>query len=103
MDYLVVITTCGSQDEAENLASQIIKSKLAACVQLSNITSYYIWDGEVNNDPEVKLLIKTRKALYDQLEAMIKNLHSYDVPEIIALPVLSGLKDYLDWIDEVTE
>jgi periplasmic divalent cation tolerance protein len=102
MSYYVVITTCGNRDEAERLASQIIEKKLAACVQLSSITSYYIWEGEVNNDPEIKLLIKTRKELYDQLEKLIKDNHSYDVPEIIALPVQSGSKDYLDWIEEVT-
>jgi len=97
-----VITTCGSRDEAERLASLILGKKLAACVQLSSITSYYIWEGEVNNDPETKILIKTRKELYDQLEKLIKDNHSYDVPEIVALPVQSGLKDYLDWIEEVT-
>lgn len=102
MDYAVVITTCGSREEAEKLAARIVDRKLAACVQLSSITSYYTWEGEVNNDPETKLLIKTRKDLYDRLESFIKENHSYDVPEIISLPVQSGSKAYLDWIDEVT-
>ena len=102
MSYCVVITTCGSSEEGEKLASQLVESKLAACVQLSSITSYYRWEGKVNRDPEYKLLIKTRKALYDQVENFIKENHSYDVPEIIELPIQSGSKEYLSWIDEVT-
>jgi periplasmic divalent cation tolerance protein len=102
MSYCVVITTCGSNEEGEKLASQIVEAKLAACVQLSSITSYYTWEGKVNRDPECKLVIKTRKALYDQVESFIKEHHSYDVPEIIELPIHSGSKEYLSWIDEVT-
>jgi len=102
MSYCVVITTCGSSEEGEKLASQLVESKLAACVQLSSITSYYRWEGKVNRDPEYKLVIKTRKALYDQLANFIKENHSYDVPEIIELPIQSGSKEYLSWIDEVT-
>jgi len=102
MSYCVVITTCGSSEEGEKLASQLVESKLAACVQLSSITSYYRWEGKVNRDPEYKLVIKTRKALYDQLANFIKENHSYDIPEIIELPIQSGSKEYLSWIDEVT-
>ena len=102
MSYCVVITTCGSSEEGEKLASQLVESKLAACVQLSSIISYYTWEGKVNRDPECKLVIKTRKALYDQVENFIKEHHSYDVPEIIELPIQSGSKEYLTWIDEVT-
>jgi len=102
MSYCVVITTCGSNEEGEKLASQIVEAKLAACVQLSSITSYYTWEGKVNRDPECKLVIKTRKALYNQVESFIKEHHSYDVPEIIELPIHSGSKEYLSWIDEVT-
>jgi periplasmic divalent cation tolerance protein len=102
MSYCVVITTCGSNEEGEKLASQIVEAKLAACVQLSSITSYYTWEGKVNRDPECKLVIKTRKALYDQVESFIKEHHSYDAPEIIELPIHSGSKEYLSWIDEVT-
>lgn len=102
MSYCMVITTCGSTDEGEKLASQIVENKLAACVQLSSITSYYTWEGKVNRDPECKLVIKTRKALYGQVEDFIKEHHSYDVPEIIELPIQSGSEEYLGWIDEVT-
>jgi len=101
-DYCLVVSTCGSRDEAEKLAASILEEKLAACIQLSNIQSYYFWDGKVNNDPEVLLFIKTRSALYDALESHIKAHHAYDVPEIIRLPIDGGLPAYLGWIDEVT-
>jgi len=103
MSYCVVITTCGSTEEGEKLASEIVAGKLAACVQLSSITSYYTWEGKINRDPECKLVIKTRKALYDQLERFIKEHHRYNVPEIIELPIQAGSKEYLAWIDEVTQ
>lgn len=103
MSYCVVITTCASREEGENLASQIIASKLAACVQLSSITSYYTWEGKTNRDQECKLVIKTRKALFGPLERFIKEHHSYDVPEIIELPIHAGSKEYLAWIEEVTQ
>jgi periplasmic divalent cation tolerance protein len=102
MGYCVVITTCGSNEEGEKLASLIVENRLAACVQISGITSYYTWEGELNRDPECKLTIKTRKGIYDQLEKFIKKHHSYDVPEIIQVPIQAGSKQYLDWIDEVT-
>ncbi|NTW48507.1 MAG: divalent-cation tolerance protein CutA [Chlorobiales bacterium] len=103
MSYSVVITTCASQEDAESLASKIIENKLAACVQLSNIQSYYVWNDAASNELEVKLSIKTRHDLYGKLEAFIRKNHSYQVPEIIELPIQSGSKAYLDWIDEVTE
>lgn len=101
-DRCLVITTCGNQEEAEQLAGSIIETKLAACIQLSDIRSYYFWDGKVNNDPEVLLFIKTRNDLYPDLEAHIQTHHSYEVPEIIRLPIDGGLPAYLGWIGEVT-
>ncbi len=103
MGYCVVITTCGNREEAEKLADLIIENQLAACVQLSSITSYYTWDGQMNKDSEIRILIKTRTQLYDELEKFIKENHSYDVPEIIEIPIQSGSKEYLSWIDEVTK
>lgn len=102
MSYSVVVTTCASQEDAEALASKIIENKLAACVQLSNIQSYYVWNDAVSNDLEVKLSIKTRHELYDELEAFIKKNHSYQVPEIIEIPIQSGSRAYLNWIDGAT-
>ena len=101
-DRCLVITTCGSQNEAEQLAGSIIEAKLAACIQLSDIRSYYFWEGKVNHDPEVLLFIKTRSDLYPDLESHINTHHSYEVPEIIRIPIEGGLPAYLEWIGEVT-
>ncbi len=103
MNYCIVITTCGTLVEAKKLAFQIVKSRLAACVQISRITSYYTWKRKIHNDFEYRLFIKTRTKLYSQLEQYIKDNHSYDVPEIVKLSIQAGFKKYLDWIDEVTD
>lgn len=100
--HCLVMTTCGNREDADRLAAGIIEEKLAACIQLSDIRSYYFWDGKVNNEPEVILHIKTRTALYDDLEAHIRAHHPYEVPEIIRLPIQGGLPAYLAWIDDVT-
>jgi len=102
MEYCLIITTTPNEQEARSLTKSILESRLAACVQLSNISSYYLWDNEVNNDNEVKLLIKTKKSLYDKLESYIIENHSYDTPEIIMLNIDDGNEKYLDWIKEVT-
>lgn len=101
-DYVTVMTTLDSEDAAKALARALIERKLAACVQRLNIASVYEWDGEIRDEPEVLLLIKTRRALYGELEATIRELHDYETPEILCLPVLAGSKDYLDWIAAVT-
>lgn len=102
MTCSVIITTCPNIDEAKQLATLLIKEKLAACVQLSNIESYYIWEGKACHEPEIKLLIKTRHELYPEVETFIRSHHSYSVPEIIELPIQNGLSTYLDWIFENT-
>jgi periplasmic divalent cation tolerance protein len=101
-EYATVLTTTGNAEQARLIASGLVEVKLAACVQSFPINSCYYWDGKVNNDDEVLLLIKTRKDLYDQVEKKIKELHSYTTPEIICLPIITGSKGYLDWISEVT-
>lgn len=101
--YSMVIATCGSREEAEKLAELILKHRLAACVQMMPITSHYEWKQEIHRDEEQMLFMKTKTALYDRLEALISENHSYEVPEIVRLPIKGGLRDYLGWIDEVTE
>jgi len=103
MKACLVITTCASREEADQLATQIVENRLAACVQISEINSYYIWEGEVVQEAEFRLAIKTRRERYEKLEAWIREQHSYDVPEIILVPVETGSVDYLDWIEAVTE
>ena len=101
--YCVVMTTLGNIEDAERVISSILENKLAACMQTVNIGSHYTWDGEVCHDQEVLVLFKTSWALYDELEAKLKEIHPYDTPEIIAVNIEKGFKGYLDWIDEVTK
>ena len=100
--YCIILTTCPDSEEANQLASKLIEQKLAACVQLSQIKSYYYWDNSTHADPEIKLLIKTRSTLYETVEKFIKKHHSYEVPQIVQIPVMKGYEEYLDWIDENT-
>lgn len=98
-DALVVITTTETQQAAEQMAHQLVEAQLAACVQLiAPLTSVYHWQGKVETASEVLLLIKTTSAAYAALEAAIKQTHSYQTPEIIALPVATGAPDYLAWL-----
>jgi periplasmic divalent cation tolerance protein len=100
--YLIVMTTCASDEEATRLARALVEKKLAACVQASPITSTYRWHGAVEIAPEVRLLIKAKAADYDAIATLIAALHSYENPEILAIPVTAGAQLYLDWIDAET-
>lgn len=102
MDYVIVTTTCPNEQEAKDLATRIVSEKLAACVQLSHIESFYVWKDEACIDPEIRLTIKTKQILYDRLEQFIKKHHSYEVAQIVMTPLTDGADDYLDWIDENT-
>ncbi len=96
--FCMVLTTCPNQQEADTLARAIIEQRLAACVQSSPIHSHYRWDGEVQSDPEVLLRIKTTCERYQALEQYLKAEHSYDVPQVIQIPIENGLPEYLDWV-----
>ena len=102
MKYSIVITTCPNREQAQILAKSLLAEHLAACVQLSDISSLYHWNGKLCDEPEVRLTIKTRSELYDALEKYISEKHEYDVPEIIMLPIEKGSAAYLDWIGENT-
>ena len=99
MSYAVVLTTTANKEDARQIASEVVKAKLAACVQFLSIESIYVWKDKVNNDPEILLLIKTRAEKYKEIESLIKKIHKYEVPEIVLLPIEAGSKDYLHWID----
>jgi periplasmic divalent cation tolerance protein len=101
-DHGMLLTTLPSRDEAAKIANLLIDEKLAACVQLLPIESFYRWDGKTQNEAEVLLLIKTRTALFDAAIARIKAAHPYSVPEIVGLPFTAGFAGYFGWIDEVT-
>ena len=100
---VVVSVACGSEDEANNLARLLIGQRLAACVQSHAITSTYRWEGKVETAPEVMLTIKTLVSKVTGLEALVKQHHSYDVPEIIAVPVVWASEDYARWLRECLE
>ena len=101
-DYGVLLTTTPTRDEAAKIAKLLIDEKLAACVQLLPIESFYVWEGKTQNEAELLLLVKTRKALFEKVIVRIKDVHSYTVPEVVALPFAAGFAGYLNWIDEVT-
>jgi periplasmic divalent cation tolerance protein len=98
--YGVVLVTASSRQEAEAIAQNLVESQLAACVNLMPVHSIYTWQGKVNLEEEWQLTIKTDLAQFPALEAKIRELHSYEVPEIIALPILAGSPRYLQWISD---
>jgi periplasmic divalent cation tolerance protein len=100
--YGMLLTTASSREEAQNIAHLLIDEKLAACVQLLPIESFYVWEGKTQNSAEILLLVKTRTALFDKAIARIKVVHSYTVPEVVAMPFSAGFSGYFDWIAEVT-
>lgn len=97
-DCCVILVTAASQARAKNIAAALVEAKLAACVAITPIESIYTWEGKVNTDSEWQLTIKTRSSLFSLVSVKVKSLHSYEVPEIIALPIIAGSQSYLDWI-----
>ncbi len=102
-EILLVITNMPDNESATKLARQIIESRVAACVnQLAPCTSTYLWKNVVETENEVPLLIKTTRLAYPRLETLIREMHPYELPEIIAVPVCNGLPAYLDWVRRET-
>ena len=100
---LLVISTLSDIDKAKMLAHQIVSEHLAACCNIvPGITSIYRWKGELSEDQECLLIMKTGHSKYQQLEEFIQNHHPYEVPELIALPVTTGLDEYLSWVIKET-
>ncbi len=101
--HLVVFCTVKDAEEAELIGSTVVAERLAACCNITGgIKSIYRWEGRVMNESEVLCILKTRAELFESLASRIKELHSYEVPEVISVDIGSGLKSYLGWIDEVT-
>jgi periplasmic divalent cation tolerance protein len=100
--HTIVLTTTDNRDEADRLAAALVQNRLAACVQIMAIDSHYVWDGKAQTSAEFLLLVKTRAELYADVETFLAENHSYDVPEIIQVPVISGSAAYLAWIDKNT-
>lgn len=101
-EFCLVITTTGSHDHASAIAEHVLQKNLAACVQIMPVESRYLWQGNIRQDSEFALHIKTRTALFEPLEAAIRAIHTYQTPEIIRLPITGGHGPYLDWIRAVT-
>jgi len=98
-EFLVVLVTVGSRPQGEAIARQLVEDGLAACVNLVGpIRSVYVWKGEVAEDDEHLLIIKTREQVLGTVEARVRALHSYEVPEFIALPIAAGSTPYLEWL-----
>ena len=102
VDACVVMTTAPSKEQAEKIAMAALEARLAACVQIQAITSYYWWEEKIDSGNEQLIYLKTTKEKYEALEAAILKIHPYDTPEIIRLPVEGGLNKYLTWIVKET-
>jgi len=101
---MVVLVTCGSEEEAAKIANSLVEERLAACVNMiSPVRSIYRWEGKIWDEKEWMLIIKTQKRSFEELEKKVKSLHSYSVPEVIALPIVEGSASYLKWLEETTE
>jgi periplasmic divalent cation tolerance protein len=102
-EHILVFITVPSQEVAQQIANTLMESNLAACVNIiPGISSIYHWQGGVEQDSELLLIVKTKKALFEQLETMVISNHPYDLPEIIAMPIVLGSEDYLNWIENET-
>lgn len=105
MDFpLVIFCTAPSENEAKLISETLVKEKLAACVsRMSGVQSVYIWKDKICDEKEWLLIIKSRKSCLDQMTTRIKSIHSYEVPEIVALPIMGGSEDYLNWLETNTQ
>ena len=98
----IIITTTADKDAAKEIARLLVERRLAACVQMFPIESVYFWQDKIYEDNEMTLFVKSKTALFDEIKAAIREVHAYEVPEIIQVPVTDGLLEYLKWIDAST-
>ena len=103
MSTIAIMTTTDSLDEARAIASALVERKLAACAQISTIQSYYRWEGAVQNDEEFRLLVKTTAERYPDAEAAILELHSYDLPAIVAFDFSEAYGPYAEWVADAVK
>ena len=99
-DKIVVLNTCSSADEAERIARRLVEARLAACVNVvAGARSFYRWQGAIESADEWLLVIKTSRTLFEGLRLELEKIHSYEVPEVIALPIVEGSPNYLLWLE----
>ena len=102
-EYIVVLITAPNEEEAAKIARELVANRLAACVNIiGGLRSLYRWQGKIEDEEEVLMVAKTRRELFEGLQKKVKELHSYSVPEIIALPIVGGSEEYLKWLSEET-
>ena len=100
---IVVLTNLPDQESARSLARRLVEGRLAACVNIgASVESIYHWHGQIETGNEVPIAIKTRQVLFSEVEAAIREIHPYELPEVVALPISGGSLDYLDWIRSET-
>ena len=99
-DYIVIYVTCGAKKEAEGIARLLVSTRLVACANLiPKVESVFWWKGKVDRAKEVLVMLKARARDFKSIEKTVRRIHSYDVPEIIAIPIVAGSQDYLRWIE----
>jgi periplasmic divalent cation tolerance protein len=99
-DYIIVLVTTGSKDEAEKITLHLLNDKLIACANIvAPVTSFFRWSGKVERAEECLVLMKSRRELFGRLTEVVKMIHSYDVPEILAVSVADGSRTYMDWLE----
>ncbi len=102
-EKIIVFSNCGSQEEARRVARALVDTRVCACVNIiPGIQSIYRWQGSIQQEAEWMLIIKTTRELFDRLSAELRKNHSYEIPEVIAIPIVEGNPDYLKWIDRET-
>jgi len=97
--YSIMITTTADKESAKTIGKLLVEKRLAACVQIFPIESIYYWQNNICQENEITLLIKSKTSMFEKIKAFIQENHSYDVPEIIQIPITDGLPEYLKWID----
>jgi periplasmic divalent cation tolerance protein len=103
-EYIIIFITASTEEEAARISHALVGERLAACVNIiRSVRSIYRWQGRVEDEQEVLMVAKTEKSLFERLQERVKELHSYAVPEIVALPLAGGSKEYLDWLGQETD
>ena len=103
-EFIIVFITAPNEKEAASISRTIVEESLVACVNIiPSVRSIYRWQGRVEDEQEVLMVVKTKKSLFERLQERVKELHSYEVPEIIGLPLVEGSKEYLDWLGQETD
>ena len=101
-EYCIITTTTDSKENADTITQRLLKKKLVACVQSTTIQSAYHWQGKIIHSVEIRLEMKTKRSLFEKIQTEIEHLHTYDVPEIIMVPMADANLHYLQWIEKET-